>query len=174
MAAYMQLAIAANGERSAADGNPRWQSVLAKRALPTIQHMRAKHRALEIHKRENNGPLTKILTEAHLLTVFIVETDIKRQKVVQPLDVRRLGQHRRYLRRRHSGVGRGGWSTWLTERGLSATKEEHQEHRDGSSQFGVFRFLKRNPWSNRRVSITRGVSSIGMKRDCETNDVVSE
>ena len=55
------------------------------RAGESIQYLRAQHGALVIHQHQNDRLLAKVLLQLDCVAVFIIESQIKRDLLVQAL-----------------------------------------------------------------------------------------
>ena len=64
----------------------------AERARQAVQHLRAEHRALVIHEREDHRPLAEEVAEPHVAAGFILEWQFERHLRVQLLVEADLGQ----------------------------------------------------------------------------------
>ena len=56
-----------------------------QRAHQAVEHLRAEHRALVIHEREDDRPFAEVVAEAHVAARFIREREIERHLLMQPL-----------------------------------------------------------------------------------------
>ena len=68
-----------------------------RRARQAVQHLRAEHRALVVHERQDDRPLAEELAEPHVTSRFVLERQIERQLRVELLIEPDLGQQLRQL-----------------------------------------------------------------------------
>ena len=71
-----------------------------ERARDSIHHLRAQHRALQVHEREDDGSAAEVIAERDALPALIPERGVERELLVEALLERHLSQLLRLLVRR--------------------------------------------------------------------------